>query len=139
MRILVLCTGNSCRSQMAEAYLRHFLSSGAEVVSAGTHPQGLHPRAVQVMAEDGLDIHRHTSDSVEDYAGQAFDLVFTVCDAAREQCPVFPGGGRRLHESFPDPAKATGSEDEVLEAFRHTRDAIKAYCRELAHSLEAAS
>ena len=128
-RILVLCTGNSCRSQMAEGWLRHFAGPRAEVVSAGVETHGVNPRAVQVMREAGVDISGHTSDSVDQYRGQPFDVVLTVCDSARERCPYFPADAERLHHSFPDPAGATGSEEEILDAFRAARDAIRDYAR----------
>lgn len=130
MRILVLCTGNSCRSQMAEGYFRHFGGPRLEVFSAGVEAHGLNPRAVQVMGEDGVDISGHTSDTVDQYAGQTFDYVITVCDNARERCPWFPARIQRLHHSFPDPAQATGTEEEVMAAFRRVRDDIKAFVQE---------
>lgn len=135
-RILVLCTGNSCRSQMAEGYLRHFANGRSEVSSAGVEAHGLNPRAVAVMLEDGVDISSHTSKTVEVFEGQRFDLVLTVCDNARERCPWFPAGTKTLHHDFPDPARAQGSEAEVMEAFRRVRDLIKAYCRELVTDLQ---
>ncbi len=135
MRILVLCTGNSCRSQMAEGYLRHFVGGKAEVVSAGTEVHGLNPRAVKVMAEDGIDISNHHSKLVDRVLDRPYDLVLTVCDHAHEHCPYVPGSAQRIHKSFPDPAKATGTEKEVLAAFRSTRDEIKQYCSHLAETL----
>lgn len=132
LRILVLCTGNSCRSQMAEGWLRHFAGPRAEVFSAGVEAHGVNPRAVQVMREAGVDISGHTSDLVDRYRGQPFDVVLTVCDSARERCPYFPAGAERLHHSFPDPAAATGSEEEILDAFRTVRDAIRDYARAFA-------
>jgi arsenate reductase len=133
-RVLVLCTGNSCRSQMAEGYLRHFAEGRIEVVSAGIRTHGLDPRAVQVMAEDGIDISNHTSKTVDSVLDRPYDLVITVCDHAHEHCPYVPGPAERIHRNFPDPAKATGTEEEVLNAFRTTRDEIKAFCQ---HGLEA--
>lgn len=130
VRILVLCTGNSCRSQMAEGYFRHFGGPRLEVFSAGVEAHGLNPRAVQVMGEDGVDISGHTSDTVDKYADQTFDYVITVCDSARERCPWFPARIQRLHHSFPDPAQATGTEEEVMAAFRRVRDEIKAFVQE---------
>jgi arsenate reductase len=126
-RILVLCTGNSCRSQMAEAYLRFFGQGKANVYSAGTAPKGLHPLAVQVMLEDGIDLSTHSSDSIEIYLGQPFDVVLTVCDHASEVCPVFPGGGLRVHHAFLDPAHAQGEPEKVLAVFREVRNQIKIY------------
>ncbi len=126
MRILVLCTGNSCRSQMAEGFFRHFLDSTDEVRSAGLTPKGVHPLAVQVMQEIGIDISKQTSNSLEKYLAEKFDYVITVCDNAAEQCPVFPGDAKRLHWPFEDPAHAVGSTDEVLSVFRKVRDQIGA-------------
>jgi len=103
-RILFLCTGNSARSQMAEGLLRHMAGDRFEVFSAGTRPSGLNPNAVQAMAEVGIDISGHRSKHVDEFAGHQFDYVFTVCDNAKETCPFFPGGGKRLHQSFEDPA-----------------------------------
>ncbi len=130
MNILILCTGNSCRSQMAEGYFRHFAGNRARVFSAGVETHGLNPLAVQVMAEDGIDISDHRSKPVDEFLGMDFDYVITVCDSARERCPYFPGKTRRLHRSFPDPARATGSREEILTAFRSVRDAIREFARE---------
>lgn len=129
-RILVLCTGNSCRSQIAEGYLRQFGGPSVEVYSAGVETHGLNPKAATVMKEDGIDISHHTSNNVEEYAGINFDFVITVCDNAKERCPFFPTKAQKFHHNFPDPAKATGTEKEVLNAFRAVRDEIKNYCRE---------
>jgi arsenate reductase len=131
MRILVLCTGNSCRSQMAEGWLRHFAGDRAEVDSAGVETHGVNPRAVEVMREAGIDLSSHTSDHIDAYRGQDFDLVLTVCDSARERCPYFPADAERLHHSFPDPAQATGTEEEILDSFRSVRDAIRDYAERL--------
>lgn len=130
-KILVLCTGNSCRSQMAHGYLQHFAGENAQVYSAGVETHGVNPRAIKVMAEDGIDISHHTSNHVDEYANLDFDVVITVCDNARERCPVFPTRAVKLHYNFPDPAKATGTEEEILNEFRKVRDMIKEYCREL--------
>lgn len=127
-RVLVLCTGNSARSQMAEGWLRHLAGDCFEVASAGTRPVGLNPNAVQAMAEVGIDISSHRSKSVDDFTGRPFDYVITVCDSARESCPVFPGPGKRLHHSFEDPAAAPASEQ--LAVFRKVRDQIRAYLEE---------
>lgn len=129
---LVLCTGNSCRSQMAEGWLRHFLGEGARVESAGIEAHGLNPRAVAAMAEVGIDISSQTSNRIEDFEGERFDYVVTVCDNARENCPVFPGAGRMVHHAFPDPADATGSEEEIAETFARVRDRIGRWAREFA-------
>jgi arsenate reductase len=121
-RVLFLCTGNSARSQMAEGLLRHLAADRFDVFSAGTRPAGLNPNAVTVMSEIGIDIAGSHSKSVNEFAGQEFDYVFTVCDNARESCPLFPGGGKRLHHSFEDPAAAAA--DQQLAVFRKVRDQI---------------
>ena len=128
--ILVLCTGNSCRSQLLHGYLHRLLGNAAHVYSAGVEVHGVNPRAVQVMAEDGVDISQHTSNHVEEYAQVPFDYVLTVCDHAQEVCPVLPSSAQKLHHNFPDPAKATGTEAEILAAFRSVRDQVKAYAEE---------
>ena len=128
-RILVLCTGNSCRSQIAEGYLKFFSKGRDEVYSAGVEAHGLNPRAVQIMKEDGIDISKQTSNKVDEYMKIPFDFVITVCDNAREKCPVFPSAAKKFHQDFPDPAKATGSEEQILNEFRLVRDMIKEYCR----------
>ncbi|MGB3108011.1 arsenate reductase ArsC [Sphingobacterium siyangense] len=129
-KILVLCTGNSCRSQIAEGFLRHFAGSRAEVYSAGIETHGVNPKAIQVMAEAGIDISSHTSNHVNEYAAIDFDHVITVCDNAKESCPYFPSRAKKLHYNFPDPAKATGTEEEVMNEFRRVRDLIKTYSAE---------
>ena len=133
-RILILCTGNSCRSQMAEGVLR-FLDPGLEVSSAGTRPAAqVHPQAVRVMGEIGIDISGHSTRAVEQFLGQDFDYVITVCDDARENCPVFTGAVRhRLHMGFDDPARATGTEDEIRAVFRRVRDEIRSRFEEFYH------
>lgn len=128
--ILVLCTGNSCRSQIAEGYLRHFAGSRATVYSAGIQTHGVNPKAVQVMAEDGIDISSHTSNNVDEYLDIPFDYVITVCDNANENCPFFPTRAQRFHQNFPDPAKATGTDEQVMDEFRKVRGQIKAYSKE---------
>ncbi len=130
-RILFLCTGNSCRSQMAEGWARHLWEDRVEVHSAGTQPSRVHPDAITVMAEAGVDISGHRSKSVDEVRTIPFDLVVTVCDNAKEQCPVFPGNIRRVHRSFNDPAGAKGTREEVLAAFRKTRDEIRAFVESL--------
>ncbi len=122
-RVLFLCTGNSARSQMAEGLLRQMAGERFEVCSAGTRPAGLHPNAVRAMAEIGINIREQRSKSVEEFAGQSFDYIFTVCDAARQQCPIFHGGGRRIHQSFEDPAAVPA--DRQLEVFRAVRDQLR--------------
>ena len=130
-RVLILCTGNSCRSQMAAGFLRTF-DPDLEVLSAGTRPAvEVHPFTVQVMKEVAIDISGHTPTHVDDYVGTPFDHVITVCDGAREECPVFTGRvGKRFHIGFEDPAEATGTEKEVLSVFRRVRDEIGARFRE---------
>ena len=128
--ILVLCTGNSCRSQIAEGYLRHFHGDRLTVYSAGVETHGVNPRAVKVMSEDGIDISGHTSNHVDEYQEINFDYVITVCDNAKERCPVFPSTAQAFHHNFPDPAKATGTEEEIMLAFRRVRDMVKEYCGE---------
>lgn len=124
-KIYFLCTGNSCRSQMAEGYAHHYLSQSFESRSAGIETHGLNPRAVKVMAEDGVDITKQTSDLIDSaYFNQA-DLIVTLCGDARDNCPVIPSGVQHLHWDLQDPAKATGSEEEILAEFRKTRDQIK--------------
>lgn len=135
MRILVLCTGNSCRSQMAEGYLRHFAKEEVMVFSAGVETLGVNPRAIAVMQEDGIDISHHTSNHVDEYRDLPFDHVITVCDNARERCPWFPTTAQKHHHTFPDPAQVTGSEAEIMEAFRDVRDAIRVWAKEKASVL----
>lgn len=129
-KILVLCTGNSCRSQIAEGYLKHFAGDKAEVYSAGVETHGVNPRAVATMLEDDVDISGHTSNAVNEYQSIDFDYVITVCDNAKERCPFFPGKAKKFHYNFPDPANATGTEDEIKEQFRQVRGQIKDYCRQ---------
>lgn len=125
-RVLILCTGNSCRSQLAEAIVNAELAGEWEAVSAGTRPAGyVHPKALQVLGEIGI-AWQGRSKSVEEFRGQAFDAVITVCDSAAEDCPVWLGPGRKVHIGFPDPAAATGSDEDVLAVFRQVRDDIRA-------------
>jgi arsenate reductase len=128
-RILVLCGGNSCRSQMAEGYLRHFAKGKAEIYSAGIKAQGVNPNAVTVMKEDGIDISKHTSNGIDEYRDKHFDIVLTVCDTAAEECPYYPTNAKRFHHDFPDPAKCQGTPEEVLHEFRKVRDMVKDYCK----------
>ena len=128
MKILVLCTGNSCRSQIAHGYLEHLAGKLAVVYSAGVETHGVNPRAIAVMKEDGIDIGHHTSNNVNEYQDIAFDHVITVCDNAREACPVFLGHATKHHRNFPDPAKVKGTEEEIMQAFRGVRKEIKHYC-----------
>ncbi len=128
-RILVLCTGNSCRSQMAEAYLQEFGKGLLEAYSAGTEAHGINPYAIKVMAEDGLDISKKESKAADRFIGQTFDYIITVCDKARENCPYFPGRAKRIHRSFNDPAAASGSDTDILREFRRVRNEIKNWAR----------
>ena len=128
-KILVLCTGNSCRSQIAEGYLRCFAGDKAIVYSAGIETHGVNPRAVATMKEDGIDISNHSSNHIDEYQNIDFDFVITVCDHAREQCPFFPTRARTFHYNFPDPAKAVGKEEEIVQHFAEVRLMIKEYCR----------
>lgn len=126
-KILVLCTGNSCRSQIAEGYLRHFAGDKAVIYSAGVETHGVNPKAIATMKEDGIDISSHTSNNIDEYRDINFDYVITVCDNAKERCPYFPTNAVKFHHNFPDPAKAVGSDDEVREEFRTVRSMIKTY------------
>ena len=127
-RILVLCTGNSCRSQIAEGYLSAFLNRDVEVFSAGVETHGVNPKAISIMAEDGIDISNHTSNLVDEYLGIDFDFVITVCDNAREVCPIFPSKAKQFHQNFPDPSKHVGTEEEIHDEFERVRNLIKSYC-----------
>lgn len=129
-KILVLCTGNSCRSQLAEGYLKHFAGDKAMVYSAGVETHGVNPRAIATMKEDGIDISEHTSNNILEYTGIDFDYVITVCDNAKERCPYFPSNAQKFHYNFPDPAKATGTETEIMKAFSDVRTMIKQYCKD---------
>ena len=128
--ILVLCTGNSCRSQIAEGYLSYFAGDKATIYSAGIETHGVNPKAIQVMAEDGIDISKHTSNNVDEYVDIPFDYVITVCDNAKENCPYFPTQAQKFHYNFPDPAKAKGDATEVMDEFRRVRDLIKTYAKD---------
>jgi arsenate reductase (thioredoxin) len=120
--VLFLCTENACRSQMAEGLVNHDLAGQVQAFSAGVRPSRVNPRAIQVMAELGIDISHHRSKSVDELAGEHFGLVITVCDRAAQQCPMFPGDTEIMHLGFPDPAQATGTEEEILNEFRRVRD-----------------
>jgi arsenate reductase len=126
-KVLVLCTGNSCRSQLAEGYLRHFAKDKADIYSAGIETHGVNPKGIEIMKRDGIDISSHTSNNVNEYTGIDFDFVITVCDNAKESCPYFPSNAIKFHYNFPDPAKAIGNEEQVMEQFREVRDMIKEY------------
>lgn len=130
MRILILCTGNSARSQMAEGLLRHLSGGGIHVESAGTKPSIVRPEAITALNEIGIDISSHRSKSIDEFREEKFDHVLTVCDSAREECPWFPAEASVVHRSFPDPASHEGELDERLAAFRAVRDEIRAYFEE---------
>lgn len=127
--ILVLCTGNSCRSQIAHGYLQQFAGNSAKIYSAGVETHGVNPKAILVMKEDGIDISHHTSNNIDEYFNVDFDFVITVCDNAKERCPYFPTKAKKFHYNFPDPAKASGTEEEVMNEFRRVRQLIKEYCQ----------
>jgi arsenate reductase (thioredoxin) len=127
--ILVLCTGNSCRSQIAHAYLEFYGGSQVKIYSAGMETHGVNPRAIETMLEDGIDISTYTSNNVNEYFDIPFDYVITVCDNAKERCPYFPTKAVKLHHNFPDPAKAVGSELEIMEQFKSVREMVKKYCK----------
>ncbi|MEP2771821.1 MAG: arsenate reductase ArsC [Fulvivirga sp.] len=128
--ILVLCTGNSCRSQIAHGYLTSLANDGHKIYSAGVETHGVNPKAIKVMAQDGIDISNHTSNHIDEYSDVAFDYVITVCDNAKERCPYFPTKAIKLHQNFPDPAKATGSEEEIMAEFVKVREMIKEYAKQ---------
>ena len=128
-KILVLCTGNSCRSQIAEGYLRHFAGNCAQIYSAGVETHGVNLTAIEIMVEDGIDISGHTSNNIDEYFEIDFDYIITVCDNAKENCPFFPSKAKKFHYNFPDPTKAKGNESEILEEFRRVQNMIKEYCK----------
>ena len=127
-KILVLCTGNSCRSQIAHGYLKNLTEGKAEVYSAGVETHGVNPKAIATMIEDGIDISMNTSNNILEYKDVDFDYVITVCDNAKERCPYFPTKAIKFHYNFPDPAKAVGSEAEIQSQFASVRKMIKEYC-----------
>jgi len=132
-RVLILCTGNSARSQMAEGLLRHDAGDKIEVESAGTKPSAVRPEAVAAMRELGIDISEHRSKHVDEFERQSFDYVITVCDNAKESCPVFMGGAKRLHHSFDDPPPASvGTDEERMAVFRRVRDELRDYLGDFA-------
>lgn len=134
-RVLILCTGNSARSQMAEGLLRHDAGTRFDIQSAGTKASFVRPEAIAVMHEIGIDISRQRSKNVDEFDGQRFDYVITVCDNARETCPIFFDAAQKLHQSFEDPATATGSEEQRLAAFRRVRDQLRNYMTEFDSSV----
>ena len=129
LKVLFLCTENACRSQMAEGLVNHDLAGQVKAWSAGVRPSRVNPRGIQVMAEIGIDISQHRSKSVDDLSGEQFDLVITLCDQAQQECPFFPGDTELRHVGFPDPARATGTEEEILTVFRTVRDDLRARLR----------
>lgn len=136
IKILFLCTGNSCRSQIAEGWARHLKSDVMEPYSAGIYPVGVNPKAAKVMEEAGVDISEQSSKHVDELSEIDFDFVVTLCDYAREQCPVFPASTKMIHRSFEDPAFLLGSEEEIMQAFRKTRDDIRAFVETMPESLQ---
>ena len=135
INVLVLCTGNSCRSQMAEGYLRHYAQGRFNVYSAGVETHGLNAKAVACMLQDGIDIAHHTSNLIDDYQDIDFDVVLSVCDHAAERCPVFPSKAKRYHHNFKDPSKCIGPQAEIEQAFIETRNDIKSYCKALTEEI----
>lgn len=131
-KILVLCTGNSCRSQIAEGYLRFFAGNNAKIYSAGIEVHGVNPIAIEVMKEDGIDISLQTSNHIDEFMNIDFDFVITVCDNARESCPLFNSKAQIFHKNFIDPSKKIGNKDEIKKEFIITRDLIKEFCRDFA-------
>lgn len=129
-KILVLCTGNSFRSQITEGYLRHFANGKADIYSAGMETHGVNPKAIAIMKEDNIDISNHTSNNIDEYRNIDFDLVITVCDNAKEHCPFFSTEAKKFHQNFSDPAKATGTDEEIKEQLRQTREQIKNYSQQ---------
>jgi arsenate reductase len=127
--ILVLCTGNSCRSQIAEGWLRYFASDKAQIYSAGIETHGVNPKAIKYMNESGIDISKHTSNHVNEYLSLEFDFIITVCDHAKENCPYIPSKAKRFHHNFSDPSKVKGTEEEIASAFRNTINEIKEYSK----------
>ena len=138
MNVLVLCTGNSCRSQIAEGFLRKYLNKSFTVYSAGLESHGLNPNAVWAMEEVGIDISHHTSNTIEELPESEFDFVITVCDNARENCPYYPAKTKMLHQTFTDPTGLEGSTEEQNESFRICRDAIGFFCNDFADEYGAA-
>lgn len=129
-KILVLCTGNSCRSQIAEGYLRYFAGQKAQIFSAGIETHGVNPKAIATMKEDNIDISQHTSNHIDEYKNINFNFVITVCDHAQQRCPFFPSLAQKFHYNFPDPAKAKGTTEQIEAEFRSLRLLIKDYCEQ---------
>lgn len=137
LKILFLCTGNSCRSQMAEGWARHLKEDTIEAYSAGVRPIGVSSRAIKTMAEAGVDISKHTSKHIDDLGEVDFDYVVTLCDNAAQNCPVFPGKAKVIHKPFKDPYFASGSQEQVMAEFRKVREQIKTFIEEIPVSLES--
>jgi arsenate reductase len=135
MNLLILCTGNSCRSQIAEGLFRKHLGVGHNVYSAGIEAHGVNPNAINTMAEIGIDITNHTSDIIDNLPQIEYDYVLTVCDNAKERCPILPGNHKKLHHSFRDPASATGTDEEIAAFFAEVRDEIEVYVKEFVEGL----
>lgn len=130
--ILVLCTGNSCRSQIAHGFLEYYTNPDAvSIYSAGVETHGVNPNAIATMKEVGIDLSHYTSNNVSEYTNIPFDLIITVCDNAKERCPYFPSRALRLHHNFPDPAKVTGSDEEIRARFAEVRELIRTYVVEV--------
>ena len=139
IKVLFLCSGNSCRSQIAEGWARHLKGDVIEPYSAGLRPIGVNPRAIKVMAEAGVDISAQKSEHIDELPGIDFDYVITLCDNAREHCPVFGGKAKLIHKAFGDPTLVVGSEERILAAFRRTRDNIRAFIETLPENLKSKS
>jgi arsenate reductase len=137
IKVLFLCTGNSCRSQMAEGWAQHLKSDVIDAYSAGIRPIGVSSRAIKTMAEAGVDISTHTSKSIDDLGDVDFDYVVTLCDNAAQNCPIFPGKAKVIHKPFKDPYFATGSEEQVMAEFRKVREQIKAFIETIPASLKS--
>lgn len=135
MKVLVLCTGNACRSQMAHGFLEHYSEGKFETYSAGVEVHGVNPWSIKMLAEKGLDISHYTSNHVDEYIDIDFDYVITVCDNAKESCPIFPSSAVKIHQSFEDPGKATGTDEEITNEFRKVRDEIDEFCKDFIHKL----
>ena len=136
IKVLFLCTGNACRSQIAEGWAKHLKSDSIEAYSAGVHPIGVHPNAIKIMAQADVDISNQTSDHIDDFGDIDFDYVITLCDNAKQSCPVFSGNAKIIHRPFYDPYFATGTEEEIMAEFRKARDEIKAFIETLPESLK---
>ena len=128
--VLVLCTGNSCRSQIAHAYLEKFAGDKAKIYSAGVEVHGVNPKTIKTLEEDGIDIRHYTSNNVNEYRDLPFDYVITVCDNAKETCPYFPTNALKFHYNFPDPSKHKGTDEEIMAEFARVREMIKSYCQD---------